>query len=327
MLLRSIRQPLARSGTDLPTRIKVGNWGRNKSVKGDYEINDLTVSLHPRVLQKLNYDTCVLDFNHNTVKGSPAYEAEKEPRKIAANGTIEIVKGEGAFFIPLSDKWTPEGRDAVLGNHFADVSPTLITNAAGEVLAITSAGLCRQGATEDLHLELHSADLSTLLADAKKSTHSDSLPTMDKYKALLLTLLGLSDTADDAAIETAAKGLAAKVDGATKAATDATKTADGAAAEVKTCSAELKSLRLLVEGNEKDIVLRQALAAGKLVTQSIADLPIESLKKVLADLPANQVPLEKRTPDAIKTMSSDVLGGDSAVEAEVNRQLGIKAKA
>lgn len=320
MLLRSVHQPLPPiTGNVLPARIKVANWGRNKSVKGDYEINDLTVKLHPLVLKKLNFDTVVLDFNHNTVKGSAAYEAEKEPRKIAANGRIEIVKGEGAFFTPAATRgWTPEGTESVLGNHFADVSPTIITNAAGEVMAITSAGLCRQGATEDLHLELHSADLSALQTlSAQHTSHSS---TMDKYKALLLTLLALPETADDTAIETAAKGLATKVDGAATAATNATNA-------VKTMSADITALRELIVGAERDILVRKALSEGKLVTNSIAELPLDSLKKVLADLPAGQVPLEKRTPEAIKSLSSEVLTAEAADEAEVNRQLGIKPRA
>jgi phage I-like protein len=267
----------------------------------------------------MGYDTVDLDFNHNTVPGSEAYKADKEPRKRAAFGPLEVVSGEGVY-LTVRD-WTPDGRAAVEGKHFQDLSPSIITNAAGEVIFVHSVALCRQGCTEGLEIALNSPDLADLGAKFRTHSAAFSQPIMDKYKALLLTLLGLAETADDTAIEAAAKGLASKVDGATKA-------ADAATSEVKTMSADLKSLRELIVGAERDILVRKALSEGKLVTNSIAALPLDSLKAVLAELPTNQVPLEKRTPEGIKTHSSSVIGSaEAATEAEVNRQLGIKAKA
>jgi phage I-like protein len=313
MLLRSVRLHFS-SGpqAELPARILVGKWGRNPSVKGDYLINEVTVRALPAALKQVNFDTVALDFEHNTVPGSPAYKAEQEPRRVAAHGTLSVVPGEGLYFQPAT--WTPEGKTAVHGGHFPDLSPAIITNDAGEVVFVHSVALCRQGATEGLALDLHSAGLATL------SAQPSSPSAMDKYKALLLTLLALPETADDAAIETAAKGMASKVDGAAKA-------AEAATAQVKTMSADLASLKDLVTGGERQRLINEATAAGKLVLNSVAELPIDSLKKVLAELPAGVVPLERRTPEGIKTHSSDVVSGDSAVEAEVARQLGIKPAA
>lgn len=306
MLLRSVRLHFASGpSTELPARIPVGKWGRNPSVKGDYTINETTVRALPAALKKVNFDTVALDFEHNTVPNSPAYKAEKEPRNVAAHGVLEVVPGEGLFFTPRT--WTPEGKTAVLGGHFPDLSPAIVTNDAGEVVFVHSVALCRQGATEDLRLDLHSAGLATLSAQPPAP--------MDKYKALLLTLLSLPETADDTAIETASKGLAAKIDGATKAANDA-------AGAVKTMSADLATLKELVSGGERERLVKEAIQAGKLVPHSVAELPIEHLKKVLADLPAGVVPMERRTPEGIKTHSSDILSGESATEAEVARQLG-----
>lgn len=316
MLLRSVYAAPAPSGPDLPGRIRVAGWGRNKSVKGDYFITDTTLRTLPLAQRKMGFDTVDLDFNHNTVPGSEAYKADKEPRKRAAFGPLEVVAGEGVF-LNVRD-WTPEGDAAVKGKHFQDLSPSIVTNSAGEVVFIHSVALCRQGCTEGLELQLNSPELGEL--GAKFATHSADLfsqpSTMpDKYKALLLTLLGLAETADDAAIETAAKGLAAKVDGATKA-------ADAATAEVKTMSADLKKLLELVTGNERQSLITAALKDGKLVTQSIQELPIENLRKVLADLPSGVVPLEKRTVEGVKTHSVSFEGDDSAAAAEVARQLG-----
>lgn len=317
MLLRSVRLHFATGPlTELPARILVGKWGRNASVKGDYTINETTARELPGNLKKVGYDSVALDFDHNSVKGSAAYKAEQEPRKVAAHGTLSVVAGEGLFFQPAT--WTPEGKDAVLGGHFPDLSPAILTNAAGEVIFVDSVALCRQGATEGLHLDLHSAGLGALSSQPSPTAK----PTMDaKYKALLLLILGLPETADDAAIEAAAKTLGTKLDTATSA-------ANGATTAVQTMSVELKRLGTLLEGNEKDRLITEAIASGKLITQSIQDLPLEHFKKIVADLPAGVVPLERRTPKDIQTHSASVINAATvAAEAEVNRQLGIKAKA
>jgi len=314
MHLRAVRLHFATGPqAELPTRILVGKWGRNPSVKGDYLVNETTARTLPLALKKVNFDTVALDFEHNTVPGSPAYRAEAEPRKVAAHGTLSVVPGEGLYFEPTT--WTPEGKTAVHGGHYPDLSPAIVTNDAGEVVFVHSVALCRQGATEDLRLDLHSAGLGSLSPEPS----AQPSVSMDKYKALLLALLGLPDTADDAAIETAAKGLASKVDAAKTA-------ADAATTQVQTMSADLKALRELVTGSERERLVNDAIQAGKLVPQSIAELPIESLKKVLAELPAGVVPMDRRTPEGIKTHSSHVVTGDAAAEAEVARQLGIKPK-
>jgi phage I-like protein len=318
MLLRSVyaSSAPAAEGDKLPGRIRIAKWGHNKSVKADYVVNETTARALPHVQKALGFDTVDLDFNHNTVPGSKPYLADKEPRKRAAFGPLEVVPGEGIFLSVR--EWTPEGEAAVKGRHFQDLSPAIVTNSVGEVVFIHSAALCRQGCTEGLELELNSADFGDLAA--RLSTHSaafspapspETKPTMDKFKALLLTLLGLPETADDAAIETAAKAHAAKVDAANK-----------VAGQVQTMSADIASLKELVTGGERTRLVNEAILAGKIVPQSIAELPIDSLKKVLGDLPPGMVPLDRRTPEGIKTHSSDVVSGESIAEAEVARQLG-----
>lgn len=326
MLLRSVYASTAPSGSALPGRICVGKWGRNKSVKQDYIINETTLRALPVTQKALGFDTVDLDFNHNTVPGSPAFKAEKEPRLRAGYGALEVVPGEGVFL--NLNRYTPQGESALKDGQVHDLSPAIITNSAGEVIFMHSVALCRQGCTEGLEIQLNSADfgdlaarLQTHSADFSPKSSPTAKPTMDaKYKALLLLILGLPDTADDAAIEAAAKTLGTKLD-------TATSTAKDASTAVQTMSAELKRVVVLLEGNEKDRLLADAVAAGKLVPQSISNLPLEHFKKVVADLPAGVVPLERRTPKDIQTHSAGVLSVDSVTETEVNRQLGIKPAA
>lgn len=49
MLLRSVSSEPAPSGPELPGRIRVAKWGRNKSTKGDYTINETTLRALPHV--------------------------------------------------------------------------------------------------------------------------------------------------------------------------------------------------------------------------------------------------------------------------------------
>lgn len=319
MLLRSVYASSAPSGPELPGRICIAKWGRNKSVKKDYTVNETTLRALPVTQPAMGFDTVDLDFDHNTVPGSPAYKADKEPRKRAAFGALEVVPGEGVFLNVRN--WTPEGKEGVQGHHFKDLSPAIVTNSAGEVIFIHSAALCRQGCTEGLEIQLNSADFGDLAA--RLQTHSAAFSptkptpqTMNPDTALLLTLLGLPETATQEEKNAAAKAFAAKIDASNTAANAAT----GA---VQTMSVELKRLAGLFEGNEKEKLLNEAIAAGKLVTQSISGLPLEHLKAVLADLRAGVVPLDRRTPAAIQTHSASVVGAGDPVAAAMDRAAGL----
>lgn len=56
-------------------------------------------------MDELGYSEVAIDFNHNTVPGSPAYKGE--PATIADMATPRVVEGEGLVFENV--RWTPEG--------------------------------------------------------------------------------------------------------------------------------------------------------------------------------------------------------------------------
>ena len=292
----------------LPTRLKVAHWGRNEAVDVTPIVNETSVACIPHNQRVAHIDTAILDFNHNTLPGSEAYKAEKEPRNIAAKGKLEVVPFDGVYFSAL--EWTPEGKDAFLGGHFPDLSPAVKLNDAGEVIFIHSAALCQQGSINGLHA-FSVGGLPTM----KTATATQS--TMD-FKKLLLLLLGLPETADDTAIETAAKAFSAKA-----------QTATAAGEEVKAFSTTLKAITDRLDAQDRSVLTSTAIAAGKIIPLGVDKLPIADFKVMIDSLPADQVPMEKRTPEGIKAFtapgfSNASAGADAAAQAEVNRQLGIK---
>jgi hypothetical protein len=94
----------------------------------------------------LGFDRVALDFEHNTVPGSPEYERTKEPRDIAAYGTPKLIAGDGLYLEALD--WTPSGK--VNAKNFADLSPTVARTEDGRVTFVHSAGLVRNGSVFDL---------------------------------------------------------------------------------------------------------------------------------------------------------------------------------
>ena len=302
--------------TELPSRIKIGKWGRNETGKGaGFTINERTAAVLPMVQHKLSFDRVALDFQHNTC---PTVDADgktvepKEPQKIAAMGTPRVVKGEGLFLENLD--WTPEGKEAALGGHYPDLSPAVKMNDAGEVLFLHSAGLCRQGDVMDLQLFSAALNAGQLVKFSAALTSTSN--NMD-HKKLLLILLGLPETATDSDIETGAKAFAAKIGNVGE--------VTAFSASLKTLTENVGALTSRLEKADKDAVLAQAIRDGKVVPFSAQKLGLADFTALVAELPANVVPLAQRTIEGVKTFSASVTGqggGDNAADAEVARQMG-----
>ncbi|HRI82507.1 MAG TPA: phage protease [Opitutaceae bacterium] len=311
------------AGTELPKRLLMAKWGRNESVKGPVIVNELTARAVPRLQALAGYQEIALDFQHNTVEGSPAFKAEREPRKVAAFGSPEVVPGEGIYFNVA--RWTPEGEEAVKNGHYPDISPAVkFENDAesGVVIFCHSCAVCRQGAIDGLHV--YGADdparLKQAVATFTAELAGNKTTPMD-HKKLLCLLLGLDPaTATDEAITAAAKAK-------TKAATG-----DQPAAEVKTLAADIQSLKTLIEGQnkrldsaERENITLRAISQGKVIPHSASELPIDQFKKIVDELPANVVPMDKRTVEGVKTFAAaSTTPAANSYEQEVQRQLRIK---
>lgn len=312
MLLTFRAPPPSLAGSTPPARLLIAKWGRNESVKGPFTVNETTQKMLPVMQRQMGFDSVAADFEHNTVPGTVAYNADKEPRKVAAHGRLSVVPGEGIYL--ESPTWTPEGIASVTGGHHPDLSPAIKTNSAGEIVFVHSVALCRQGACTDLHV--FSAGLTDTQLQTFSATLTQHSSAMD-YKALLLLLLGLETNSTDADITTAAKAFATKVDAACKQAGTLTTLS----ATVKELGEKFTALVTTGETAEREAITAAALRDGKLIPHSATTLPLASFKAIVAELPAGIVPLDQRTPAAIKTFSASIVpGSESAATAETIRK-------
>ena len=132
---------------DLPTRIKLLSWGVNPSTEGDVIVDDRTVAAFASMQHKIGRERAPLDFEHNTVPGTPEYERSQEPRPIAAMGTPVVIPGEGVFLEQLSYTTTGE----TTARDFEDVSAAPLLNKSRVVVGLHSAALTRTGAVYGAH--------------------------------------------------------------------------------------------------------------------------------------------------------------------------------
>lgn len=139
----------ALAGENLPNRIKILNWGDNPNKIGDpIRVTDRTAAELPGNQRAFGFDSCALDYEHNTVPGSVEYKRTTEPRKVAGYFHPEVVPNDGIYLV--MDSYTPSGMDNA--REFIDLSPTLkLDKKTNEVLFVHSTALCRQGSVDGLH--------------------------------------------------------------------------------------------------------------------------------------------------------------------------------
>jgi phage I-like protein len=316
-MLLAFRAPLPDlKGKEPPKRLLVGKWGKNDSAKGAFVVNESTAKYLPTVQRMLARDTVAIDFEHNTVPGTVEFE-KPEPKKVAGHGVPRVVPGEGLFIEEI--RWTPEGDESIRGGHHPDLSPAIKTNSAGEVVFIDSAALTRNGAAMDLRVFSEALSAEQLKIFSAAISQPPTQSTMD-YKALLLALLALQANASDTDIAAAAKTFG-----------DNLKSVLGQAESLKTLSADFGKMKEKLEGFEKSVakseresITAAALAAGKLVPHGAAidALDNAAFKAIVDGLQAGVVPLEKRTPELVKTHSVQIGNNDGSAD-EVRRHLKI----
>lgn len=320
---------LEATGGTLPARLVVAPWGTHDARKrGKVIVNEVTAAAFAASMQALKRaDRVALDFDHNTVEGTAAYQAEKEPRLVAAYGVPAVEKGVGIVLTDL--QWTPEGKAALEGGHFRDLSPAVFRREDGTVYALHSAGLCRHGEIDGLTIEAATAPAQLAPFFAALSTSLEieiKQPDMKPHPALiaLLAALGVTLTAeaDEAAVEKALTDAAAKVDSLSKAppaamSAEVKATIDTLSADVATIKAERDELK-------RAELIRQAQAAGKVIplsAEAIKSAPLSILEDIVKTAKAGEVPIGRRTPTG--EPGKDKPEAFSAEQLEVFAKMGV----
>jgi phage I-like protein len=283
----------ALASADLPKRLKLLNWGTNDSKKGPIVVGPHTLSSLAANQALYGFDKVGIDYEHQSVPEHPNFLPP--PREYAAYGVPRVIDGEGLFLEDI--EWTPSGLSKA--RNYIDLSPTpLIEN--GEVSFLHSVALCPQGAVEGL---------SFFAADFKitKPTHKPMNPELLK---LLSVLFNVPATSDEQTLLAAGKTF---VENAAKESKD---DAPGMTA----LTSELNALSARFDASERENIINAAVAVGKIVPNSAKDLPVDKLRALVAELPAAQVPLDKRTPEQVQALSATL----NATDLAVCQQLGIK---
>jgi phage I-like protein len=329
----SVRIPARMSGDPLPVRKLVLPWGTSQAIDGPVTLDDSSVRYFSATQQAQGWDRVALDYEHNTVPGTPAHKESKEPRDVAAFGVPTLVPGEGLYLDAL--EWTPGGVKSVA--NYCDLSPAIcFVPGTRTVQGMHSTALCRAGAIAGLRA--FSVEIAT--PQPTQGTH-----TMER--TVLLALLGLADSASDDQLLTAAKSVGTTLQGASN---------------ISAMSAELKDLQTKIvtfsatgdahksgieeiakrlekaEGvivtfsaeraaKERADVIQAAAREGKVLpfsTEALKTVDIATLREVAKNTPAT-VPLEQRT-HAVESFSADnrAAAGDPGVTAKVAAMFGRK---
>lgn len=267
-----------------------------------------------------------LDFEHNTVPGTPAYLAEKEPRAIAAWAKA-VPTAAGIEYQDI--EWTPVGLQAWQDKAFQDLSPAVFRRADGTVIALHSVALCRHGELDGLTIEAAAAPAAltapfeALSAYAGSKTTESSLiqkttagskptesvliekplsltATMKPTPALIALLsalsVTLSDSATEADVEAALLEGAKKLDEMKK----ATAAPEGMSAKLDALTAQITSLTERAEHAERMALLQEAKAEGKVIALSAEALkltPLTVLKELVAAAKPGEVPRGSQVPE------------------------------
>jgi phage I-like protein len=295
----------ALAAQQLPSRLKLLNWGRNETTKGPVLVGAATLAHLAANQARAGYDHVALDYNHNSLPGHPNFQPD--PREVAAYGAVEIIAQDGIYLTGID--YTPSGLANAL--NYRDLSPTPLLNQDGEVIFLHSVALCPQGAVKDLSFySTGAAGLRALAPDGADDDGDGTNPppvtatTMD-YRRLLCAMLDLDpDQASDDDIAAAAHQAAS--DKKTAAETN------------RPAAPEPMSVR--VDRIEREFVIGNGLLEGKIIPLAVRALPLTQLRQVIAELPAAQVPTRRQTPGVVALAAT---APPNAADEEVRRRMGI----
>lgn len=288
------------AGGDLPKRIRVLKWGENPNAHGVcVRVGEklkaaLANPLHP-------WRKVALDFEHNTLPGTRAYAESSEPRKVAAFGTLDCIENDGVFL--SIEKWTPEGR--AMASNYCDVSASPMLDDNGNVEAIHSVALCRNGAVPEMDFVEVALNVDADFFEGGESPQNQNKETnMEKLKAFIAKLLGKdpATVTEDELVE----GLQAKIADAPAPATamsadtisQAVKQVDD---KVVALAAEFEALQAERIAERKAAIIADARREGrdvKLPEAAVAALSVEQLSEHIKGL-AITIPVTRNTPDYV----------------------------
>ena len=192
---------------ELPTRIKLLGWGKNATSEGEVIVDELTARVFSANQKAIGRERVVLDFEHNTVPGTPEYKRTTEPRSVAGHANLVCVPGEGIFAEAIT--YTGTGKKAAAD--FEDVSLAPYCDKQNRVIGAHSVALTHTGAAYGVGFAQAPETLSAggeLAADLKTLSASTTPAAPEQNQNMiqlkvLAAALGLAENADEAAVSAA----------------------------------------------------------------------------------------------------------------------------
>ncbi|MDF3129275.1 phage protease [Kiritimatiellaeota bacterium B1221] len=280
----------------LPVRLKVLDWGTNDSVKGPIVLDEKSALGFAAEQKRLGKERIAIDFEHNTLPGTSAFESSSEPRRVAGYGAPVVVRGEGLFLEDIV--WTPAGIAEAL--NYEDISPAPYLNDDRRVSALHSTALVRNGAVAGLHFfsaDSVGVDASGNPNPPEKSMNEEELAAFKQLQEDVKNLLARVD-----ALKPAPEGNSAEEYN-----------------QVVALSASVVALSGTVEAMQRDALVESATRDGKVIplsAEELVDFPLPKLKSMIEKLPVT-VPLSSegktRKVDGSSEVANPVL--DSVARA------------
>jgi len=344
---------------ELPTRLKLFDWGSNKTSQGDFLVDEGTVAVFAANQGRLQRQTVAVDFNHNTVEDTPAYLAAKGSPEIAGYGVPVIIPGQGIFL--EKTETTPSGLK--LAADYKDLSPAPLVDSDNRVIGLHSVALVPAGATEGLTIESAalkalSASLKTLAVPPTKlmgekpkvnayanGESENNTGIMEETKKAVLTALGGDEDMSYEDVCAKLKPMFSKSGGnggplnspapgteiVERCLTAALPAALGAAiapltAKITALETTLNAERASLQERERASIIADASKAGKVIPLSadeIKTLDTKVLASMVANLPKAVVPMKALAPRVLSTDGKPVrktlADSAAAIEAQLHR--------
>ena len=265
----------------LPTRFKILDWGKNigRTTGAEINVTAKTVEVLKANQEANAHETVPLDYEHQSVVGHPAYK--EHPHHYAAHGEIEVIEGDGIYY--SAAEYTPNGKEFAAS--YKDVSAVAYTDDQGDVIFIQSVALTQNGDVDGMEFQTALSAHLTNQSQTKNNMDKDT----NKHKDMLIALLGLkpADGADDVTDEAIAAAIAAH--------DEKSKASDKPAEEAKDKD-QMVALNARLDGIEKNRVVDNAVAQGKLIplsAEQITDMDINVLSSIIDKLKPGQVNVDK----------------------------------
>lgn len=134
----------------LPSKVKLLNWGENKTTVGPVFVDDETARVFSANQRAIGRERVPVDFEHNTVPGTPEYNRSYEPRPIAGHSALVCMAGKGIFAEGIT--WTDTG--LALAANYEDVSLAPMLDKEKRVVAAHSWALTHAGAAPGMTFAL-----------------------------------------------------------------------------------------------------------------------------------------------------------------------------